>query len=145
MQRIQSTDSLKNCLNTVNKARYSYRIRLLLRTWDSSGLIIVSSVLKAFPNIEYVSWIGRGGLGALPLRIFSSVYWFMYCVGGRGKELTWTVSEDIFETTLPLLFIKIIVFNTFVYSFIRKIDVKWLKWWFCHWSEVRILNTNCIF
>lgn len=62
-------------------------------TWLSKGRIMLSSVLKALPNMWYWSRIGGGGLGALLLRTISSVYWFMYCTGGKGKELTWIGSE----------------------------------------------------
>jgi hypothetical protein len=73
-------------------------IRYSFHTWLSSGLIIVSSALKVFPNMEYVSWITGGGLGARPLLIFSSVYWLIYCTGGSGNELTWAVSDAILLT-----------------------------------------------
>jgi hypothetical protein len=41
-------------------------LRMVYHTWLSSGLIMVSSALNVFPNIEYGSRITGGGLGARP-------------------------------------------------------------------------------
>lgn len=73
---------------------------IVLVTWLSRGRIMASSVLKEFPNMLYWSWIGGGGRGALPRLINSSVYWLIYCIGGKGSELTWTGSEFVAILTI---------------------------------------------
>ena len=57
--------------------------------------MMASSLLIVTPNILYVSWIGGGGLGAVPLFTASSVYSFTKCMGGMGMELTWVIFSGL--------------------------------------------------